>query len=372
MTPTNSLRLALEKCQEWNRLHGNWSTYMEEFVGAALATQATSAPADVLGEVDAITRAFSLHCGIWPEDLQKFVQARVAAIRALTAPAAPQARCQERHPEGPQCELKLVGHGKIHLAGEYCWPVVAAPTSASLPAHHKCVECGLQIPCAISPNTERKCSFWKGLFAPSEPQAEQAAAHIGWIKGHWHCPDCEAEGTAGVSQSAPSAGPVSPTPPIQERFVSREEFNDSIADEAAQSCVDWSDPERRKEALRYIFRQIWNEAIAERHVSPSKFVTGMKCPTCESPAPHLHPALAFEGEVATCKDAFHSIATNQNPGPVSPSIAAPARAELQGIVARGYCHEKNAHKELDGDLLEAIVAELEAALAPSAAEKEKS
>lgn len=47
---------------------------------------------------------------------------------------------------------------------------------------------------------------------------------------------------------------------VMERIVSREEFNDSIADEAAQSCVDWSDPEHRKEALRYTVKQIWNEA----------------------------------------------------------------------------------------------------------------
>lgn len=48
---------------------------------------------------------------------------------------------------------------------------------------------------------------------------------------------------------------------LQERIISREQFNNEIADEAAQSCVDWSDPERRKEALRYIVRQIWSEAV---------------------------------------------------------------------------------------------------------------
>jgi hypothetical protein len=36
-------------------------------------------------------------------------------------------RCQERHPESGQCELRL-GHDKIHLAGLYCWPV--APVEA--------------------------------------------------------------------------------------------------------------------------------------------------------------------------------------------------------------------------------------------------
>lgn len=49
----------------------------------------------------------------------------------------------------------------------------------------------------------------------------------------------------------------------------------------------------------------------------------------------------------------------------SPSEEAPASvsheffvAELGGVVARGYCHDKNRHKELDSDLLEAIVEEL--------------
>ena len=37
---------------------------------------------------------------------------------------------------------------------------------------------------------------------------------------------------------------------------------------------------------------------------------------------------------------------------------APDISELRGIVARGYCHDKNSHKVLDGDLLEAIVEEL--------------
>lgn len=37
-----------------------------------------------------------------------------------------------------------------------------------------------------------------------------------------------------------------------------------------------------------------------------------KCPTCESTAPHLHPALAFEGEIEVCADTFHLTPTPQN------------------------------------------------------------
>ena len=37
-----------------------------------------------------------------------------------------------------------------------------------------------------------------------------------------------------------------------------------------------------------------------------------KCPRCDSPAPHLHPAMQFEGEVETCTHDFHLTPTPQN------------------------------------------------------------
>ena len=40
-----------------------------------------------------------------------------------------------------------------------------------------------------------------------------------------------------------------------------------------------------------------------------------KCPTCDSPAPHLHPAVQYEGEVQLCRDAWHLQITNQNRNP---------------------------------------------------------
>lgn len=32
-----------------------------------------------------------------------------------------------------------------------------------------------------------------------------------------------------------------------------------------------------------------------------------RCPTCDSPRPHLHPAVQYEGEVQLCRDAWHGV-----------------------------------------------------------------
>jgi hypothetical protein len=37
-----------------------------------------------------------------------------------------------------------------------------------------------------------------------------------------------------------------------------------------------------------------------------------RCPRCDSPAPHLHPAVQHEGEVQPCPHAFHLTVTVQN------------------------------------------------------------
>jgi len=37
-----------------------------------------------------------------------------------------------------------------------------------------------------------------------------------------------------------------------------------------------------------------------------------RCPRCNSPEPHLHPAMQFEGEVQTCLHEYHLTPTPQN------------------------------------------------------------
>lgn len=39
---------------------------------------------------------------------------------------------------------------------------------------------------------------------------------------------------------------------------------------------------------------------------------GNRCPTCNSPQPHLHPATQHEGEAQPCGDAYHDTLTPSN------------------------------------------------------------
>lgn len=43
----------------------------------------------------------------------------------------------------------------------------------------------------------------------------------------------------------------------------------------------------------------------DRTLTPAKPAEPDKCPRCDSPAPHLHPAMQWEGEVQPCSDPWH-------------------------------------------------------------------
>lgn len=60
-----------------------------------------------------------------------------------------------------------------------------------------------------------------------------------------------------------------------------------------------------------------------------------RCPSCGSRAPHLHPAVQFEGEVETCADDYHLIPTNQN----SASYIAAVHDKRDRLVTKGAGHE---------------------------------
>ncbi len=40
--------------------------------------------------------------------------------------------------------------------------------------------------------------------------------------------------------------------------------------------------------------------------------TTSRCPRCDSPQPHLHPAVQFEGEVQPCSHDYHKQETPEN------------------------------------------------------------
>lgn len=52
------------------------------------------------------------------------------------------------------------------------------------------------------------------------------------------------------------------------------------------------------------------------------------CPRCDSPQPHLHPAMQFEGEVQPCSHPYHQTVTASN---TLARIIADKSAEMQAL-----------------------------------------
>lgn len=64
------------------------------------------------------------------------------------------------------------------------------------------------------------------------------------------------------------------------------------------------------------------DARARALLAPPETRRPTHCPTCDSPAPHLHPAMQAEGEVQPCKDPWH-IAPPETPAPDDECNCAP-------------------------------------------------
>ncbi len=61
-------------------------------------------------------------------------------------------------------------------------------------------------------------------------------------------------------------------------------------------------------------------ALLDRHAA--RTAGADQCPQCNSPQPHLHPAVQFEGEVETCPHEFHLQVTPQNTASYRELVAA--------------------------------------------------
>lgn len=80
-----------------------------------------------------------------------------------------------------------------------------------------------------------------------------------------------------------------------------------------------------------------------------------RCPRCDSPQPHLHPAVQFEGEVQECPHEFHQRVTNQNPprgpGEVPVDLQPPPHVIdfAVEIASMSPCRSKRGAVIFDGD-----------------------
>lgn len=87
---------------------------------------------------------------------------------------------------------------------------------------------------------------------------------------------------------------------------------EQFAETAADAADDWQCPAQSNECE--IRRKCTNKcgALDQRRSEIAAETDAGCCPSCESPHPHLHPAIAHEGEVHVCTDAFHSRVTPEN------------------------------------------------------------
>lgn len=80
-----------------------------------------------------------------------------------------------------------------------------------------------------------------------------------------------------------------------------------------------------------------------------------KCPRCDSPAPHLHPAMQFEGEVQPCTHPYHQQDTPQNHKYLTPQTQRDANPIGAG-------ESMSVQLNLSNEVFETIVAAIDCAI----------
>lgn len=60
-----------------------------------------------------------------------------------------------------------------------------------------------------------------------------------------------------------------------------------------------------------------------------------RCPRCQSNAPHLHPAVQFEGEVELCTHDFHLTKTPSNRPEYIAAVMKKRKANTASTTAKG-------------------------------------
>lgn len=85
------------------------------------------------------------------------------------------------------------------------------------------------------------------------------------------------------------------------------------------------DRDEARALVRRLHERATDATFLARAEAIRKWTHAGHCPTCDSPAPNLHPAVQFEGEVSPCDDPFHA---SPSPGAVNAMAGGDSRARF--------------------------------------------